>query len=136
MEPQQEKPKLHPLPGFCWMWPVGSLLPLFIGSVLVYLCARPTEEILKQFPRGDVRWLYMWLTAGCCIVLGIAYWWFWFRFAVRRQLSARTWHTGTALIIAAAVLLFFTGWITSGFIYLLVLAVWTQGNTKQIFSRA
>jgi hypothetical protein len=135
MAEEAPKPKLHPLPGFCWMWPVGSLLPALIGALLVTLCLNPPADMLETIPRGHRRWGYLWVLGFCGIALSIAYWWFWYRFAVKRELSGRVWHLGTGLILGGAAYLFVTAWYVSGCIYLLTLAVWTQGNTKQYFTR-
>lgn len=61
---------------------------------------------------------------------------FWVLFACKRRLSRRTWHAGTGLILAGAALLFWISQFTTGVVYLLILAVWTQGHTRQFFDKA
>lgn len=126
----------HPLPGFCWMWPLGGMFIAGLGGLILYICISPPADVAEKLPPGHARWAELWFEGISGVVIAIAYGWFWHRFAVRKNLSRQTWHIGMGLILTGAAFLFINGWITTGFIYLLTLAVWAQGHTRQFFDKA
>jgi hypothetical protein len=141
--PDQEPPaaelspkRLHPLPGFCWMWPAGGFFLLLIGGLMLWFCIDPPEEALAEYPRSNPRWKELIFIGSAGVITGGAYLWFWYRFAVKRVLTRNSWHVGVGLILTGAAFLLLTGWIITGVIYLLTLAIWAQGLTRKHFDES
>jgi hypothetical protein len=129
--------RLHPLPGLCWLWPLGGLFLLVLGAaILTAFLQRYDSPPDEKFPPNDPRWRLLFVLGGLGVITGVVYLGFWYRFAVRQSLNRGTWHTGTGLILGGAAWLFCAGWFMSGVIFLLVLAVWTQGLTRQHFDKS
>lgn len=133
--PPDAKP-LHPLQGFCWMWLVASIFVGGIGGLIIHSCFYPQPRMLERVPRGDGLWMELGIIGFGGIVIGLAYLWFWHRLAVLRNLTRKTWRTGTGLLLFGAVFLFFTGWLLPSVGLLLSLALWSHGHTRQFFEQS
>src|SRR5687768_9159665 len=94
--PETESPprRPHPLPALCWMWPAGGLFLLMIGGLMLWFCIDPPPAALADFPKDHPRWKELMFIAGVGLVTGVAYGWFWYRFAVNRILTRNSWHVG------------------------------------------
>ncbi len=128
-EPKALQKRLHPLPGFCWMWMLGAIHLGCVGALFCYgaLFPDPDDEHLIIIIFGAVGLVFLLLAA----LYGI----FWHRFAVRRRLTRRLWHVGIGLLLIGAIALFFVPFLSGSIIYLLTLPVWAQGHTRQFFDR-
>ena len=124
---------VHPLPAWCWMWPLGGAFLTGLGAIILWVWSTPPAEVLEKYPRDHPRWMELLLIGIAGLVTGAVCWWHWYRFAIRQQLNRATWHTGTGILLTGAGFLFITGWILSCFVFLLCLAVWTQGLTRRHF---
>ena len=132
LSPEKSTPpparRKHPLPGFCWVWVAGILYMAWVALAFLYGTMNPGESWAGQeWKLGIISGLF---AAG---MLGYAA--FWFCFAIKQKLTRRIWHTGTGLILAGAMMLFVINQTAAGIIFLLVLAVWTQGLTRKHFDR-
>jgi hypothetical protein len=129
-DPSPVKPKRpHPLPGFCWVWIAGILHLSWLALAFFYGAQHPGEDW------AGLEWR-LWTIAGVFSVFSGGFASFWFQFAVRRRLSRKVWHAGTGLILGASAMQMLIQQFTTGVIYLLILAVWTQGHTRQFFDKA
>jgi len=126
---RSEPKRPHPLPGFCWVWIAGIIHLAWIVLGLAYGAQHPGEEW------AGYEWR-LWLMAGVFAILAAGFANLWFHFAVKRKLSRKTWHTGTGLILGASAMLMLIQQFTAAVVYLLILAVWTQGHTRQFFDKA
>lgn len=143
MEETNHKPvkHKHPLPGMCWVWPIGGIFLLGIGAMVlagyfdrhqIFLAAKDTGNIP---PPDDPQWNYALLLGAVGVIAGLAWWWLWYRFAIRRAFTRQTWHIGIGLILTGAAFCFLTRFPIAGMVYLLVLAIWAQGFTRQHFDK-
>jgi len=126
---------MHPLPAFCWLWLLAALFLAIIGGLIVFSCFFPSEELLEKLPRDDPRWAVFWGFGIAGLLIGSACGWFWHRFAVKKVLTRKTWHIGTGLILLGAGFLILTSWVFTAICFLMTLAVWMQGHTRQFFDR-
>jgi|GEM_PF-4798180 len=126
-------PGPHPLPVHCWMWPVGGLFLGMTSATILHFCIDPPAIALERFPRDHPRWTELMIIGGAGVAIGLAYGWFWHRFARRQSLTRITWHTGTGLILTGAAFLILTGWLIAGIIYLAGLVFWAQNSTRKHF---
>lgn len=141
MEHESHSPvkRKHPLPWLCWLWPLGGICLVGFGvMILVGYSDRQNlwaHDSAKFPPPADPQWNFALLLGVTGIVAGLAYWWHWYRFAIRRALTRKTWHIGIGLILTGAAILFLAGLPVPGVVFLLVLAVWAQGFTRQHFDK-
>ena len=104
--------------------------------VATYLYRHETARSGAKVPApDDPLWQRVLALGSVEILTGLAYGWLWYRFAILRLLNRKTWNVGTGLILAGAALLYFTGWQWPALVFLLVLAIWGQGFTRQHFDK-
>ena len=144
-ETETKAKRKHPVPWICWVWPIGGLVLLLISGLLFLLYSHrydppllspPADAEVKPLPPPDsADWGAVLMMACVGLFTGIAYWWLWYRLAIKRVLNRTTWHLGIGLILTGVAFLFFTNFLVPAIAFLVVLAVWAQGFTRQHFDK-
>jgi hypothetical protein len=120
------------------VWPICGLLLLHGGGLLLWVFSHryhPPADIAEKYPSDSPDWNTFLFLGSIGVLSGIAYWWLWYRFAIKRALTRNTWNIGLGLILSGAAFFFLTGRPGSGIVFLVVLAVWAQGFTRQHFDK-
>lgn len=127
---------VHPLQALCWMWLVGGIFLAGLGVLMILSCLYPHPKVMDRIPPGDGLWMEFGIIGLAGHAAGLAYIWFWHRFAVSRELTRRTWRIGLWLIVLGGVFLFLTRHPLPAMIFFLTIIVWAHGNTRKFFERA